>query len=288
MSTHQSKAATTDSKKRRRWPKVLLGVLGGLLAIVAIAWVVAANRPGLVVNAIQSAFHKDGTQANSYEPLDQAADGQDENGVYVRANIAYADEYPNSYLDIRYASDPAAVDSATHPTMVYIHGGGWFYGSKTKGDPMSVESSNYMMDSIVKDGYNLVSMDYALRPDYGFPVPMEQLDQCVRFLQEHAAEYGLDMTNVYFFGQSAGAVMTTQYATLVTGDSLQMVLARNWGQLQVLFEDDSIESVHFVHPLTIADYLATTPVTTQTAFGFQVLPPNTRSIFAVSEAVSGS
>ena len=216
MSTNQSKAATTDSKKRRRWPKVLLGVLGGLLAIVAIAWVVAANRPGLVVNAIQSAFHKDGTQANSYEPLDQAADGQDENGVYVRANIAYADEYPNSYLDIRYASDPAAVDSATHPTMVYIHGGGWFYGSKTKGDPMSVESSNYMMDSIVKDGYNLVSMDYALRPDYGFPVPMEQLDQCVRFLQEHAAEYGLDMTNVYFFGQSAGAVMTTQYATLVS------------------------------------------------------------------------
>jgi len=38
----------------------------------------------------------------------------------------------------------------------------------------------------------------------------------VRFLQEHAAEYGLDMTNVFFFGQSAGAVMTTQYATLAS------------------------------------------------------------------------
>ena len=62
-----------------------------------------------------------------------------------------------------------------------------------------------------------------------------------------------------------------QYATPVTGDSLQMVLARNWGQLQVLFEDDSIESVHFVHPLTIADYLATTPVTTQTAFGMSYI-----------------
>jgi len=167
----QGTATATDGKKKRRWPKVLLGVLGGLLAIVAIAWVVAANKPGLVVNAIQSAFYKDGAQANSYEPLDDLADGQDENGIYVRTNIAYADEYPNSYLDIRYPSDPAAGDAAERPTMIYIHGGGWFYGSKTKGDPLSVESSNYMMDSIVKAGYNLVSMDYALRPDYGFPTP---------------------------------------------------------------------------------------------------------------------
>lgn len=56
-------------------------------------------------------------------------------------------------------------------------------------------------------------------------------------------------------------------STPVTGANLQAVLAQTWGQLQVLFEDDSIAPVHFVNPLDIADYLATANVTTQTAFG---------------------
>lgn len=55
--------------------------------------------------------------------------------------------------------------------------------------------------------------------------------------------------------------------TAVAGASLQAVLAKQWGQLQVLFEDDEIESVYFVNPLDIADYLATANITTQTAFG---------------------
>lgn len=56
-------------------------------------------------------------------------------------------------------------------------------------------------------------------------------------------------------------------ATSVTGTTLQAVLAQTWGQLQVLFEDDSVAPVHFVNPLDIADYLATANITTQTAFG---------------------
>lgn len=52
-----------------------------------------------------------------------------------------------------------------------------------------------------------------------------------------------------------------------SGSGFQAVLAQTWGQLQVLFEDDEIQSVHFVNPLDIADYLATAQVTTQTAFG---------------------
>lgn len=56
--------------------------------------------------------------------------------------------------------------------------------------------------------------------------------------------------------------------TQVSGSTLQMVLAKSWGNLQVLFENDAIEAVHFLHPLTVADYLGTASITTQTAFGF--------------------
>ena len=52
-----------------------------------------------------------------------------------------------------------------------------------------------------------------------------------------------------------------------TGATFQAALAQAWGQLQVLFEDDSIEAIYFMNPLDVADYLATAQITTQTAFG---------------------
>ena len=52
-----------------------------------------------------------------------------------------------------------------------------------------------------------------------------------------------------------------------TGATFQAALAQAWGQLQVLFEDDSIEAIYFMNPLDVADYLATAQISTQTAFG---------------------
>ena len=57
-------------------------------------------------------------------------------------------------------------------------------------------------------------------------------------------------------------------ATEVEGTTLQKVLAKAWGQLQVKFEDDAIQAVYFINPLDIADYLATAQITVQTGFGF--------------------
>lgn len=52
-----------------------------------------------------------------------------------------------------------------------------------------------------------------------------------------------------------------------TGTGLQATLAQCWGQLQILFENNTIDSVYMLNPLDVADYLATAQVTTQSAFG---------------------
>lgn len=52
-----------------------------------------------------------------------------------------------------------------------------------------------------------------------------------------------------------------------TGATFQAALAQAWGQLQVLFEDDSADFVYFMNPLDVADYLASADITMQTAFG---------------------
>ena len=52
-----------------------------------------------------------------------------------------------------------------------------------------------------------------------------------------------------------------------SGVGLQAALAQVWGQLQVLFEDTSVEVVYFMNPLDVADYLGAAEISTQTAFG---------------------
>lgn len=55
------------------------------------------------------------------------------------------------------------------------------------------------------------------------------------------------------------------------GVGLQAALAQVWGQLQVLFEDTSVEAVYFLNPLDVADYLGSAQITTQTAFGMSYI-----------------
>lgn len=60
-------------------------------------------------------------------------------------------------------------------------------------------------------------------------------------------------------------------STSVAEDTLQAALAAAWGQLQVKFEDDAAEPVHFINPLDIADYLKDAKITVQTAFGMNYI-----------------
>lgn len=64
-----------------------------------------------------------------------------------------------------------------------------------------------------------------------------------------------------------GFINAAEGATSASGATLQALLANLWGQLQVLFEDDTAEAVYFVNPLDVADYLGTANITVQTAFG---------------------
>ena len=52
-----------------------------------------------------------------------------------------------------------------------------------------------------------------------------------------------------------------------SGEALQPALADAWGQLQMLWEDDAVETVYFLNPLDVAKYLGETPANLATVFG---------------------
>lgn len=56
-----------------------------------------------------------------------------------------------------------------------------------------------------------------------------------------------------------------------TGAGLQAALANAWGKLQVLWEDDAVETVYFLNPMDVSDYLGTAQVSMQTAFGMNYI-----------------
>lgn len=133
-----------------------------------------------------------------------------EDGISVLNEVQYSKSYPNGFADIFYAADAFAEKK---PTIVYLHGGGWFMGSRTNGDPLAegtagavagIAKQNIML---AKNGYNVVSMDYCLSPDYRYPSQLIQIDEGLGFFKENAQKYHLDMERIILMGGSAGAVM---------------------------------------------------------------------------------
>lgn len=54
---------------------------------------------------------------------------------------------------------------------------------------------------------------------------------------------------------------------IADGIGLQGALAQAWGYVQTKFEDDGVNTICFVNPLDVADYIGKAGITTQTVFG---------------------
>ena len=73
---------------------------------------------------------------------------------------------------------------------------------------------------------------------------------------------GIRSKFVNFLGTGTGSA---------SGVGLQAAIAQVWGQMQILFEDTSVETVYFMNPLDVADYLGSALISTQTAFGMSYI-----------------
>lgn len=208
-SAGQDRQKKTRASRHRRWLRAAGIVVGAVAVLIAVGSLVVANNTQVVVGLFQG--YK--TQ-NSFEPKAQSTTQVRDNGIVYVNDISYADQYPNSYLDISY---PDGNFEADRPTIVFFHGGGFFGGDKVLGDPLAAgEPSNLVYDRLIEQGYNFVNVNYALVPEHRFPAPVRQMDQALSFLRDNAAEHHLDMDNVIVIGSSAGAIMAAQYGAMLS------------------------------------------------------------------------
>ena len=207
-------------KKKKTIRKILIAFIV-ILAVLAGGVLFALTHTQIIVGTIQKLSAGTVNTANIYEPLGEPMEGLKNNGQYVITEIKYSENYPNSYLDITY---PNADRDASNPTLIYFHGGGFFGGSKSVGDPLAESDATALLDDICAEGFNLVNIDYVLVPEYHFPDPLVQATEAFRFLMDHSEEYHLDMNRVVIMGSSAGAIMTSQLGSVITNPDYADIL----------------------------------------------------------------
>jgi acetyl esterase/lipase len=124
-------------------------------------------------------------------------------GVTVIGNIAYGSH--DQKLDL-YRPDFA---NGPLPIVIWIHGGGWARGSKTK---------SVFPLFLTKSGFALASLDYRLSTEATFPAQIEDCLEAVAFLKTQAETYGLDSERFAAIGESAGGTLASLLGTGITAD----------------------------------------------------------------------
>lgn len=95
------------------------------------------------------------------------------------------------------------------PVIIDVHGGGLQGGTKYGNRPYCY--------TLASKGYIVFAMDYSLSPEYRYPTHLEDVNEALLWIMDHAEEYGADMNNVFLTGDSAGGMLAI-HETLVNND----------------------------------------------------------------------
>jgi acetyl esterase/lipase len=115
--------------------------------------------------------------------------------VRLLSDVPYLEPARKEKLDI-YLPRAGAKD-ALRPAVVYFHGGGWTHGDK------ATERERNIGGHLAAAGYVFVSVNYILGPKQ-WPQNLLDCKNAIRFVRQHASEYGVDPERIAAMGTSAG------------------------------------------------------------------------------------
>ena len=118
-------------------------------------------------------------------------------GTIAYGNIPYANDTSHFHLLDVYLP---ANTSKPLPVVIWIHGGAWQLNDK-------YADMGYMKNTVkgfLDSGYALVSIDYRYSTTAIFPAQVQDCNQAIQFLYEHASTYKLDKNKFALIGFSAG------------------------------------------------------------------------------------
>jgi len=118
-------------------------------------------------------------------------------GTVTHSNVPYANDTLKRHLLDIYLPEKAGSNT---PLIVWIHGGAWMLNDK-------YSDMSYMKNTIkgfIDSGYALASIDYRYSTEAVFPAQIQDCNQALEYLYQHAAQYKLDKNRIALIGFSAG------------------------------------------------------------------------------------
>jgi len=173
------------------------------------------------------------------------------------------------------------------PTVLAIHGGSWTRGSRIDVTPMAMMLGAH--------GYAVVAPNYRLAPASIYPAQLDDVRAAVRWMAEHAAQYGFDPQRLVSYGESAGAqlaaLLALQPAAGVPRVSAVIDMA---GPMNLTVADDNPQAAMIVQSYLGAPrnanlqlYRAASPVTyiTSTSPPFLIIHGTADDVVPYSQSV---
>jgi len=91
------------------------------------------------------------------------------------------------------------------PIFVYLHGGGWAYGS--------IETADRMCRRIAdRSGCAVLSVGYRLAPEHVYPAALEDVETVLGYVRREGHALGVDPSRLAIGGDSAGGLLATVVA----------------------------------------------------------------------------
>jgi len=122
-------------------------------------------------------------------------------GVTARPDVEYSNlmGYRPLLLDLY---QPRPKPGATHPLVIWIHGGGWSRGD-SRGNG-AITDFPAVLAGLAARGYVVASVNYRLSSEAKFPAQIQDVNAAIAYLKTNAARYGIDPSRVLLWGGSAG------------------------------------------------------------------------------------
>jgi acetyl esterase len=200
---HTKKVHHKESFFRRymRVWKWLGWIFGVVFALALLVWIAFQVSPWPNSLLIRDAFDKN--SAKVAQALQQ----------YVPSNVTEVEDtqYRPNDKDARFDTFYPNDTDKQLPTIVWVHGGGWVSGGKDNID-------NYMK-ILAGRGFTTISVNYSIAPEKQYPVPIQQLNDALGYVQDHAKQLHVDNTRIVMAGDSAGSQIVAQMANIMTSPS---------------------------------------------------------------------